>query len=112
MSPAVVVLTTIPADLDAEAFVRALLADRLAACVSVLPPMVSTYWWQGHVESATERQVVLKTTRERLDGLERRLVELHPYDVPELLVLPVSGGSARYLEWIGAETTGDRGRDS
>lgn len=99
---ALLVLTTIPLDLDADAFSGALLAARLAACVSVFPPMVSTYRWQGQVESAGERQVVIKTTRPRLEALERRISELHPYDVPELLVLSVSGGGASYLAWLSA----------
>jgi len=93
------VLTTIPLDFDADAFSGTLLAEHLAACVSVFPPMVSTYRWQGRVESASERQVVIKTTRPRLEALERRISELHPYELPELLVVAVSGG-ASYLAWL------------
>jgi len=99
----VLVLTTIPVDLDADGFAKALVDSRVAACVSVLAPMSSVYRWQGSVETASERQVVIKTTSARLDALERRIGELHPYEVPELLVVPVSGGGAAYLAWVAAE---------
>jgi periplasmic divalent cation tolerance protein len=99
---AVLVLTTIPLDFDADAFSGALLAEHLAACVSVFPPMLSTCRWR-HVESASERQVVIKTTRPRLEALERRLSQLHPYELPELIVLTVSGGGTSYLSWLAEE---------
>lgn len=99
----VLVLTTIPLDLDADHFARTLVAERLAACVSVMAPMASTYHWQGAIEAANERQVIVKTTAERVTAIERRLANLHPYDVPELLVLPVSGGGAAYLDWVAGE---------
>lgn len=104
-----VVLTTIPVDLDAGRFSRSLLDERLAACVSVFPPMVSTYRWQGQVASSDERQVVIKTTTERLEDLQRRIAELHPYEVPELLVLSVSGGAAPYLAWLEGEVGWNEG---
>ena len=85
------------------------MTERLAACVSVFPPMASTYRWEGRTESANERQVVIKTTRARLDALERRIAELHPYEVPELLVLAVSGGGAGYLAWLEASVLGPGG---
>jgi periplasmic divalent cation tolerance protein len=101
---AVIVLTTWPATDDPEAVAATLIEERLAACVSVLPEMDSTYRWQSAVERARERQVVIKTARPRLDGLISRLKQLHPYDVPELLVVPVVGGSEAYLGWL-AECT-------
>lgn len=104
----VLVLTTIPLDLDADRFARALVTERLAACVSVLAPMASTYHWQGTVESATERQVVMKTTAGRVAALEARVAELHPYDVPELLVVPLSGGGDGYLDWVVGEVRGEK----
>jgi len=99
----VLVLTTLPLELDADAFAHTLVAERLAACVSVLPPMSSTYRWQGTIESASERQTLVKTTTGCLEALERRIANLHPYEVPEVLVLPVSGGAASYLAWLGGE---------
>jgi periplasmic divalent cation tolerance protein len=101
----IVVLTTLPAGSDADAFARALVDERLAACVSVMAEMRSAYRWQGGVEQADERQAVIKTTRGRLARLEARLVELHPYELPELLVLAACGGSAAYLAWV-RESTG------
>ena len=82
---------------------RTLVEERLAACVNVHEPMTSTYRWQGKIEVDSERQVVIKTTRERLHALEARLRELHPYELPEFIVLDGSAGDA-YGAWIG-ETT-------
>ena len=94
------VLTTFPADGDADAFARTLVEERLAACVSVLPPMQSTYRWQGKVESADERQVLIKTKAAQVAALEVRVAELHPYEVPEFLVLTIEAGSPTYLSWL------------
>jgi periplasmic divalent cation tolerance protein len=99
-----IVLTTIPADADAPAFARSIVESRLAACVNLLPPMESVYRWDGEVAQETERQVVIKTSRERVGLLWERVRELHPYDVPEFLVLPIVDGSDPYLRWI-AEST-------
>lgn len=96
----VIVLTTLPEAHDAEGFAQALVSEGLAACVSVLPPMRSVYRWQGAIERADERQVLIKTTTGRLEGLERRFSTLHPYDLPEFVVLAVSGGSTGYLGWV------------
>lgn len=100
----VLVLTTFPADADTEAVGRALLADRLVACMNVLPPMRSMYRWEGQVETADERQVILKTRASQVAALQARLAELHSYQVPELLVVPVIGGGDAYLAWVAAET--------
>jgi periplasmic divalent cation tolerance protein len=102
----VIVLTTVPADFDTDALARQLLGQRLVACLNALAPMRSTYWWQGAIETAEERQVVLKTRRDRLAELEVALVALHPYEVPEFLVLPVTGGGGAYLAWVKGETGG------
>jgi len=96
----VIVLTTVPADRDGVAIGRQLVEEGLAACVSVLPPMVSVYRWQGEVHQDMERQLVIKTRAERVEALMARLTTLHPYDVPECLVLPVAGGSDAYLAWV------------
>lgn len=98
----VLVLTTVPADGDADTLARTLVTERLAACVNLLPPMTSLYRWEGAVEQAAERQLLIKTTTAGVDRLQARLEVLHPYDVPELLVLPVSGGGQRYLQWLAA----------
>jgi len=103
----VVVLTTLPAgetDEPARVFARTLVDERLAACVSVQAPMTSVYRWKGAVDAEAERQLVIKTTRARLAALEARLRTLHPYDVPELIVLAAAGGGAQYLGWVVEET--------
>lgn len=100
----VLVLTTLPVDGDAVAFARALVEERLAACVNVLAPMQSIYVWEGQVQQEPERQVLIKTSRERTGALRDRLQGLHPYDTPEFIVLPITDGSDAYLRWIG-ETT-------
>jgi periplasmic divalent cation tolerance protein len=104
MTDFVVVLTTFPIDKDADAFAKALVDERLAACVNVLPAMTSIYTWKGATETATERQLLIKTTRARLADLESRVKQLHPYDVPEFLVVDIAGGSADYLSWLFSST--------
>ena len=106
MSPApaetatVLVLTTVIGEGHPEALARVLVEERLAACVNLLPPMTSIYRWQGTVAQEQEHLLLIKTTRPRLDALRARLHALHPYEVPEFLVLAVAGGSERYLDWV------------
>ena len=100
MSSFVIVLTTLPADADAASVARTLVAERLVACVNVLPAMDSIYRWQGAVEQASERQLIMKTAGSRVEELKDRLLALHPYDVPEILVLPVAEGDDAYLQWL------------
>lgn len=96
----VIVLTTVPAEGDAESMASTLVEEGLAACVNLLPPMVSIYRWKGAVERAAERQVVIKTVAAKVGALESRIRALHSYDVPEFVVLPISSGSADYLSWL------------
>ena len=96
----VLVLTTIGAGADAAALARTLVEERLAACVNIGAPMTSVYRWQGSVEQDREQPLVIKTTGDRLTALETRLRALHPYELPEFLVLSASGGSTAYLDWI------------
>ena len=96
----VIVLTTLGAAADADVFARTLVEERLAACVNVLPPMTSTYRWKGAVERETERQLIIKTTRGRVDALEARVRELHPYETPEFLVVAVTAGGDAYVRWV------------
>ncbi len=99
-SDAVIVLTTWPADRDAAAFAHTLVAERLAACVNVLGEMQSTYSWKGNIEHERERQIVIKTAAARVEALKARIAQLHPYEVPELLVVSVDGGGEGYLNWV------------
>lgn len=96
--------TTLPPEADAAAFARRLVEDRVAACVTVQGPVRSIYRWQGAIEEEPEQLVLIKTTRARVAALRERVVELHPYDVPELIVVPVIDGNAAYLRWV-AEST-------
>jgi periplasmic divalent cation tolerance protein len=102
MAEFVLIFTTMPDDERADALARTLVDERLSACVNVHAPMTSTYRWKGAVEREPERQLVIKTTRERVPDLETRLRALHPYEVPEFLVVAVDGGSAAYLDWVGS----------
>src|SRR4029453_5196852 len=101
----VVVLTTLPGDVDGQAFGRTLVGERLPACVNLLPPLDSVYRWEGQIEQESERQVIIKTSRDRVVALWDRVRELHPYEVPEFLVLPIIDGNGAYLKWVGESTT-------
>lgn len=110
----VVVLSTAPETAaagkrSASELATALLQERLCACVNVVPGVVSHYWWNGALDTSRECLLVLKTTVANVDALRRRLVELHPYEVPEVLVLPVTDGHAPYLQWVAAEVRDARG---
>ena len=104
----VLVLTTTPLDLDAAVLARTLLSDRLVACVNILPPMQSHYRWQGVIESASEHQGVMKTTMGCVERLRERLASLHPYAVPEFLVIEAVDGSDAYLGWLRLEAAPPR----
>ena len=95
-----IVISTAGSAEEAAAIARELVGRRLAACVSRLPGLLSVYQWQGKIEEAAEVLLLIKTSQERLAALEAALRELHSYDVPEFLVLPVESGSAAYLEWL------------
>ena len=103
-SEAVVVLITFPMDADVRRFASTLVGEGCAACVNILPEVASVYRWEGRIEEARERQLLVKTRRASVDRLRRRVVELHPYDTPEFLVMPVADGEPRYLAWIEAMT--------
>jgi periplasmic divalent cation tolerance protein len=98
-----VVLMTAPDRATAEKLGEALVRERLAACANVLPGVTSLFWWEGELQRAEEALVVLKTPAEQVDALLARAVELHPYEVPELLALPVEAGLPAYLDWVGRE---------
>jgi len=97
-------LCTCPDADVAERIATALVEERLAACVNVLPAVTSIYRWQGVVERAGETMLLAKTTRERLAALGARIVALHPYELPEVVAVEAVGGLPDYLAWIAAET--------
>ena len=100
----VLVLTTVPDAETGERMARALVDERLAACVNVHGPMVSIYRWRGRVEREVEHQVFIKTTAGLVEAVRHRIAELHPYELPEFLIVPVEDGSEDYLAWVKAET--------
>ncbi len=97
-------LSTCPDDETAARIARTLVEEKLAACVNRIPGIASTYRWQGEIRQDTEVLLVIKTTRERFAALRDRLVELHPYEVPELIAMDIADGHPAYLDWIAAET--------
>jgi periplasmic divalent cation tolerance protein len=100
LSERVVVLSTVAREEDALRIAGALVERGLAACVNVVSGVVSIYRWEGAVQRDAELLLVIKTRNERLPALKEALLELHPYDVPEALALPVSDGLAPYLAWL------------
>jgi periplasmic divalent cation tolerance protein len=104
VSERIVVLSTVERAEDAERIARALVERGLAACVNVLPGLTSIYRWKGAVERADERLLLIKTRAERFAALRDALVALHPYEVPEVLALPVAFGHAPYLAWLDENT--------
>ena len=101
--PVSVVLVTVPDPEAGAELARALVEDRLAACGNVVPGLTSVYRWQGEIQQDPETLVILKTTRASLDALKARVLELHPYDVPEFLAIPVIYGHLPYLQWVEGE---------
>ena len=104
-SDAALVLTTLGADADAPALARTLVEERLAACVNVLPAMTSIYRWKGNVEQEREQQLLIKTTADRVEALAARLRELHPYELPEFIVVDAAA-SAAYAAWVKESVSG------
>lgn len=102
--PFALVLVTAPDLKTARSLARAALAAKLIACANLVPRVESHYWWRGKIERGTEVLLVLKTRRALRGALEKLVLKQHPYDTPEFLVLPLRGGSARYLAWLTAST--------
>lgn len=98
------VLTNLPDAGSAEKLAQALVESRAAACVNILPPCRSVYRWQGVVETATEVPLLVKTTQAAYPQVEEIVRAQHPYDVPELIAVPITHGLPAYLEWVAAET--------
>jgi periplasmic divalent cation tolerance protein len=104
------VVTTTEHREDAERIARTLVEERLAACVQVVGPISSTYRWRGTIETAQEWQCWAKSRCDLYDQIEQAIRRLHPYEVPEILAVPVLAGSASYLAWLDAEVKEDADR--
>ncbi len=100
--PTVLVLVTCPTRRQAQRLADALVRRKLAACVNIGPAVDSRFWWQGKLDRAREVLLFIKTTRAALEPLRRAVVALHPYDVPELIALPIRHGHPPYLRWLRA----------
>jgi periplasmic divalent cation tolerance protein len=95
-----IVLVTAPDLKTARTLARAALQARLIACANLIPKIESHYWWRGKMESAAEVLLILKTPKSKLVSLEKLVLAKHPYDTPEFLVLPLTAGSKKYLDWL------------
>jgi periplasmic divalent cation tolerance protein len=100
MSGHVVVMTTVAREEDASRIARSLVERGAAACVSILPGVTSVYRWKGAIEASEERLLLVKTREDRFEAVRALLLEVHPYEVPEVIALPVTGGHPPYLSWI------------
>jgi periplasmic divalent cation tolerance protein len=100
MTKALVVYVTAANRKEADKIAQTLIAEKLAACVSIVPEIYSRYWWKGHVEYGKELLLVIKTFATRYKALERRVRQIHSYSVPEILAMPVASGNPAYLKWM------------
>jgi periplasmic divalent cation tolerance protein len=101
---AVLIFSNFPDEKSAVQLAEALIHQQLAACVNVLSPCASVYRWQGDVESAEEIPVLIKTQRQHYDRVEQLIKIMHPYELPEVIMVPITGGLPDYLQWLAAET--------
>ncbi len=100
MTAPVLVMSAVGAQSDAQKIARTLVEERVAACVNIVPGITSIYRWKGSVEQEPELLLVIKTMADRVEPLKARLLELHPYELPEVVVIPIVAGHQVYLEWI------------
>ena len=99
------VFVTVPGLKDGNRMSKEILTSRLAACVTVIPGVQSMYWWKGKIARAKEAMLVMKTTRNQYRRLESKIMELHSYEVPEIVAIPLVAGLSQYIEWVSREVT-------
>lgn len=104
MSDVVILLTTWPDEESARKVAKDWLNKNLVACVNILPVMQSLYRWEGELNSGSEHQMLLKTSAHRVEALQQAIIQAHPYECPEILEIPVTGGYDPYLNWIKGNT--------
>jgi len=100
-SPARILMTTFPDLEQAKQVAKTIVTNKLAACINILPKMTSIYQWQGNLEEGEELMLVIKTEVDCIDKLQKTILEMHPYELPEIVVVPIVGGHTPYLDWIG-----------
>ncbi len=98
--PIYLTLCSCPDAQTGQSLARTLVSERLAACVNILPGIVSVYRWQAEIETDNEVLLILKTTKSRVDALAARIEALHPYDIPEVISHPITAGNKNYLDWV------------
>lgn len=101
----IVVYVTAPNIETASKIAETIVEKRLAACVNIIPKINSIYWWEGKIERDEEVLLIIKSRREIFEKLSMAIKEIHPYNVPEIIALPIIKGNKEYLEWINGETT-------
>ena len=104
-STVMVVLVTGPDETTLESMAECVVAEGLAACVNIIPDVRSVYRWREQVETGREALAIIKTTRSAVEDLQSRVLDLHPYEVPEFIVLPVDSGNPSYLDWVTTSIT-------
>ena len=100
------VFTSVEKQEDAEKMASTLIENRLAACVQIIPRIESLFWWQGKIEKAKESLVIIKTRKGLFDEVVSSIKSVHPYEVPEIISMPILQGNERYIEWLLKETKG------
>lgn len=98
------VITNCPGSITAKKIAQDLIAEKLAACVNIIPGIQSFFAWVGKVDKANEHMLVIKTTAASYNALEQRIIKLHPNELPEIIAVPIQTGSAEYLKWISTNT--------
>lgn len=111
MEQVLLVLTNLPDTESARSLARVLVESRLAACVNLMPGVQSIYHWQGAIEQANEVTLLIKTTRSHYAQLQQAIISHHPYEVPEVIAMPVSDGHPAYLRWVVTETSSGTSAD-
>lgn len=96
-----VIFSTVSSEEEAKKITRALLEEKLAACVNILPSVESFFWWEGKIDTAREMLLIIKTLEKNIPFVTKRIKELHSYKVPEIIAMEISGGNNDYLRWIG-----------
>ena len=102
-SSCIVIFITAGSTQEAHKIAEVLLVHRVAACVNIVPEVHSHFWWKGHLDSGKESLLVVKTKASLLDAVVKLVKEVHSYDVPEIIALPITGGNQDYMKWIGKE---------
>ena len=102
----IVILCTLPSETDAEKIATHLIENRLAACCNIIPGLRSIYRWKDKIESDDEFLLLIKSAEERYPEIEKAIIKMHPYDVPEIIALPLEAGSQTYLHWIRESISG------